>query len=185
MSLDPVTLRDRIISHSIGLVFFVVLPALLTATMPVTWTTFSRQGDRVEMKASVCLFFVVPFRHESVTAVTGVEKRSSGGGSRRIGGHGSDRNTMVHTAKVGFLTVKGSEQEAEIAVAVGDLEEVQRKVQSFLADKAAPELKLFTVANWTVSAIIGGIATFFAALYLFGMVWTLLSALFKRMKSSR
>jgi hypothetical protein len=48
---------------------------------------------------------------------------------------------------------------------------VRRKVRNFLDNPTAPNLKLFTVANWKVSVIAGGgVTCLFTVLYLVSLL---------------
>lgn len=92
------TFRDRLFAHAILIVSCVGFPAATTWLAPVTWTTFTRQDGRVEMKAKVCLFFVVPFRHEEVAEVTGVDEQTiAGTREKRTSGTADDQKEYITT----------------------------------------------------------------------------------------
>jgi len=182
-----VSFRDRIFGHALILLFFVGFPAFVTWIAPVTWTSFTRQDGRVEMKAKVCMFFLLPFRHEEVAEVTGVDEQTIAGTREKWNiGTADDQKNEVTSESVGFLLVHGRGQEARIAVSPASLSDVEGKVRDFLKDTAVANLQLFTVANWKISVVMGGIVCLFTVLYVVGLLsWFLPSSWQKRGAAAR
>jgi hypothetical protein len=179
----PVSLRDRLFSHAVAIVFCVGFPAFVTWIAPVTWTTFTRHDGKVEMKAKVCMFFVLPFRRHELAEVTSIGQQTIAGTTSKFnGGTTEDQRRDVTSESEGFLLVQGHDQQVRIAISLSDLDDVRRKVRDFLDNPTAPNLKLFTVANWKVSVIAGGVTSLFTVLYLVSLLsWLFPSA---RQKSS-
>lgn len=161
------TFLGKVITQLIALLVFLVIPAIVTAVAPVSWVKFQRQGDRVTARAEVCLFFIIPFRTLTVDPVTGVDDRTKAGSITRHRRPGTDKFTQAETQ--GFLSIEGPNSTAEVSITPHDLESVKKKAEDFLKDPKVTELKLFVVANWKFSVIAGGLATLFAALYVFGV----------------
>jgi len=178
MRKKPTSFRDRFFAHALLFVSCVGFPALTTWLAPVTWTTFTRHDGRVEMKAKVCLFFVLPFRHEAVAEVTGVDEHTIAGTREKwTSGTADDQKEYITTESEGFLVVHGREQVARIAVSPANLSDVARQVSGFLNDPTAAQLPLFTVLNWKTSVVAGGILSLFTVLYLVGLLsWLLPSS---------
>src|SRR5580658_3986292 len=133
-----VPFRDRIFAQALILLFCVGFPALVTGIAPVTWMTFTRQNGRVEMKAKVCMFFLLPFRHEEVAEVTGVDEQTIAGTREKWNiGTPDDQKNYVTSESEGFLVVHGRELEARIAVSPASLSDVKSKVRDFLNDTGA------------------------------------------------
>jgi len=173
-----VTFRDRIFGHGLILLFCVGFPGFVTWIAPVTWMTFRRQDGRVEMKARVCLFFLLPFRQEEVAEVTGVDEQTIAGTREKWNiGTADDQKNYVTSESEGFLVVHGREQEARIAVSPASLSDIKSKVRDFLNDPAGANLQIFTVANWKIGVVLGGILCLFTVLYVVGLLsWLLPSS---------
>lgn len=155
------------VNHLIAILFFVGLPALVTAIAPVAWVKFERQNDVVTARAQTCLLFLVPYRTSVVTDVVQVGDRVVAGTVHRERRPGPDRETRSEDE--GFLVIQGAEQTAEVQVSPASLQSVQQKVNAFLSDPQAKVLKLFVVANWKFSVIGGGLISLMAVFY-FGLV---------------
>jgi len=165
----PRTWKSILIRHLFGLLVCIGLPALVTAIAPVSWLKFQRQGDRVAARAETCLLFVIPFRTVSVEPVIAVGERTIEGRvtwERRRG----KRDLEHRSESEGFLTIKGPKESVEVQVTPFNLESVVEKVDAFLKDPAAAELKLFVVANWKFSVVAGGFVSLLTVLYLVGVV---------------
>ena len=183
MRKKPTSFRDRLFTHALLLVSCVGFPALTTWLAPVTWTTFTRHDGRVEMKAKVCLFFVLPFRHEEVAEVTGVDEQTIAGTREKwTSGTADDQKEYITTESEGFLVVHGREQEARIAVSPVNLNDVARQVSGFLHDPTAAHLPLFTVTNWKTSVVAGGIIGLLTVLYIVALLSWLLHSSWRESK---
>lgn len=174
------TLGGVIVSQAFVFVFCVLLPGLLTATVPVSWVKFERQGERVTARAQVCLFFVVPYKTMTVDPVEGIDDRFVGGTEsreRRSGSRQQDRVTKSEDQA--FLVIRGDDQTAEVPVTPVDIKTVIERSEAFLKDPQATELKLFVVANWKFGVIGGGLMSLLTVLYVFGVVCWFFSSIYR------
>ena len=185
MRKKPTSFRDRFFAHALLFVSCVGFPALTTWLAPVTWTTFTRHDGRVEMKAKVCLFFVLPFRHEEVAEVTGVDEQTMAGTREKwTSGTADDQKEYITTESEGVLVVRGREQEARIAVSPANLGDVVSKAGGFLKDPTAANLPLVTVTNWKTSVVAGGILCLLTVLYIVSLLSWLLPFSWRKSKGS-
>ncbi len=164
------------------LLFFGGFPAFVTWIAPITWTTFTRHDGRVEMKARVCVFFILPFRHETVAEVTAVDEQTIAG-TREKWDQGSrdDRDKYVTTESQGYLVVHGDGQEVKLAVSPVNLSDVASKVHVFLHDPGATELHFFLAANWKIGVVLGGILCLCTVLFILAqLTWFLPASWQKR-----
>lgn len=155
--------------HLFGLLICFGLPALVTAIAPVSWLTFQRSGDQVVAQAKTCLLFIVPFRTATVSPVASVGDRTVTGPTtyeRRPGQRDRERTPETE----GFLAIHGPNQTAEVQVTPANLQAVEGKVNAFLQNPNASELKLFVVANWKFSVVAGGLVSLLAVFYLLGLL---------------
>ncbi|RBP42673.1 hypothetical protein DES53_106382 [Roseimicrobium gellanilyticum] len=158
------------------------VPALVTALCPVAWVKFERQGERVSAKASVCLYFFIPFKTYTIDPVVSVG-RDFKGGSTRVERR-SGRNEKITSEDQGFLVIKGESQEAPVPVTPFNLDSVLEKSNTFLKDSQATELKMFVVANWKFSVFCGGLAMLLPLLLVGCIVYALGQKLFGAKKKA-
>lgn len=163
----------QLITQVIALVFCVGVPALVTAIAPVSWLSFQRDSaGSVRATAHTCLLFVVPFKTAVVEPVLEVNDVTITGSTRIQRRTGTDRTYKADDE--GQLLISGPEQLAKVEVSPVDLDAVVAKVNAFLAQPNATELKLFVVANWKFSVFGGGLVTSLTLLYLVGATLALI-----------
>jgi hypothetical protein len=158
---------DVLIPQVVAFVAFVLFPAAVTAMAPVTWVTFTRDGDMVSAKAAQCLFFIVPYRTQAVSPVEGVWTSLSAGVMvpNTTGATVDDRQRETRTEDEAHLEMNGPGQKVTVMVSPVDVEQVHERVKVYLADARAPSLRLFAVANWKASVFVGGPLTLLAVFY--------------------
>ena len=162
------TLAGKVVSQIIAFLVCVVAPGALTAIAPVSWLHFERQGDHVVGRANVCMFFFIPFQKIVVDPVTEVSQHEVSGSYTRQRRTGTDKYTQSEAQ--GFLSLVGPKSVGEVSVTPHNIKEVTEKVQVFLKDTQAKELKMFVVANWKFSVIGGGFMCLLTVLYVVGVV---------------
>lgn len=169
-------------THAALFVACVAFPALVTWIAPVTWVTLTRQGERVEARVKVCLFFIIPFRIEELPAVDSVDHHVRPGAREKLNmGNADDQRREITTESEGTLLLYGGDKGVAVHVSPASLEGTARDVREFLADRTRPELRFFAAANWKASVIVGGAVCLLTLLYLFVLV----TALIHRITSSR
>ena len=152
------------IGSQLFLLFFCVgFPGLCTAIAPVSWVKFQRTGDRVSAKAQVCVFFVLPYKTMTVDPVVGIGDRFVGGTESRERRSGQ-RDRVTKSEDQGYLVIQGDDHAAEVPVTPFNLKSVIERSEAFLEDPQATELKLFVVANWKFSVIMGGLTSLLTVL---------------------
>jgi hypothetical protein len=162
MARKPASFREKLVGHAVLFTVCVAFPALFTWIAPVSWTTLTRHGDRVEARLKVCLLFLVPFRTEILSDVRTVDHFVRAGEVRR------DTNTgqNVRAESEGALVLQGPGQEVVVPVSPASLTKIAGKVRDFLADTGATKMRFFAPANWKVSVIAGGAVCLLTVLYL-------------------
>jgi hypothetical protein len=153
----------------LALALFVGFPALVTAIAPVSWVKFERRDGQVSATARVCLLFVLPYKTMRVSPVLGIGDRFVGGTVTRTNRVGRDRATKSEDE--GFLVIHGDGQVAEVPVTPFNLKSVVQRSTDFLEDQQATELKLFLVANWKFSVVMGGLISLLTLLYVSALVF--------------
>jgi hypothetical protein len=159
------------------------IPAIVTALAPVAWVKFERHGERVTAKASICLYFVIPYKTVTIDPVVSVGRDFKGGSTRTERRNG--RNEKIQSEDQGFLVIKGENQEAPVPVTPFNLDSVLERSNAFLKNPQATELKLFVVANWKFSVLCGGLAMLLPLLVVGSFVFAMGQKLFRRPGAAR
>ena len=168
MAPQKTSLFQRIFAHVMSFGFCVGLPAVVTMIMPVASTTFTRSGQTVSATSVQKMFFVIPFLTETVAEVTGVDDMHVAGTLSKTTPSGPKRDPMrpeTRSEDMSWLVIQGRGSEVHVPVSPANIDDVRRKVRDFLEDGAAPELRIFSVANWKISVITGGVLCLLTVLY--------------------
>ncbi|MEQ1840659.1 MAG: hypothetical protein ABL994_09625 [Verrucomicrobiales bacterium] len=149
---------SRLISQFVGVLLLIGILVIATGVAPVSWITFERIDGKVRARTQSCVFFIVPYHTTRIEPVTRIDTRTRSGSDNRERRTGrTDR--YVKADDVGYLKIEGPSQSAEVPVAPSSLKSIEEKARGFLDDTRAVEIKLFVVANWTLSLVFSGLAT--------------------------
>lgn len=169
------TLGSRVFNQFIAFLFCVLFPGFVTAIAPVSWITFVRKGDHVAAEAKICVFFFLPYQTKRVDPVLGIGDRFVAGKlDRKTGSRDS-----VRSEDEAFLLIHGESASASVPVTPFNIKSVTRKAQAFMDDKQAASLRLFVVANWKFSVIMGGLVSLLTVLYVVGVTLAILQGLWR------
>lgn len=159
---------NALFGHTLGLLFCVGMPALVTAVAPVSWIRFERADGRVTATAKTCLLFFVPYRTRIVDPVIGV-------GDRFVKGKPQPRRAgepQRYSEDEAFLVIDGESSAAEVPVTPFNIKRVAERSEAFMQDDTAATLEMFVVANWKFSVLMGGGASLLTVLYAVGACWS-------------
>lgn len=163
----PASLGGQIFGHAILLLFCVFLPALVTATAPVTLTNFVRSDNAVRATVSKHLLFLIPYsiRHiDQIESVDGQLVAGTRNPSRSTAGE-SSRTTQTESSA--YLIIKGAIAEARIEVSPASIGRVRAKVDNFVSNTTQTRLRLVTVSNWKFGVIVGGALSLLTLFYIY------------------
>lgn len=150
-------------TQALAFLALVGFPAFWTAFAPVSWITLERREETVSASVRTCLLFVVPYRQETLSPVTGFSDRIVDGT------YSSSRNrsnsSRTKSEDQGFLVIQNETQHIEVQVSPASIESVIERSEAFLSDPQAEQLKLFVVANWKFSVFGGGLLAVLPVLY--------------------
>ncbi len=168
------TLGGLLLQHLIVFLICIAFPGLVTALAPASWISLKRDGQSVKATMRTCVFFIVPYRVQTVEHVMAFDSREKGGETRRERRYGRDTGNSIHVDGEGYLQVIGREDSlAEVSVSPASLPRVVEICTDFL-DAAQPTTKrIFVISNWKFGGIMGGVLTCFTALYVVGYSLTL------------
>ena len=98
--------KEMLLRHIIVFAICIVFPGLTTSFLPATWITFQRSGQSVNCTARTCVFFIVPFKVQSVQGVTSISHREKSGGSYRERSQGRETGNNVHRDGQGSVQIE-------------------------------------------------------------------------------
>ena len=161
---------QRLFAHVMSFGLCVVLPAAVMSLMPVTSTTFTRDGAGVVRAVAVQrIFFVIPFLSEEVTVVTGVDDDHQSGTmskTTRSGPVNDPKRPETRAEDMSWLVIQGRTGSIRVPVSPVNMDDVRRRARDFLQEPDKRELRLLTVANWKISVIAGGALCVLTLVYL-------------------
>ena len=131
--------------------------------------------------ARTCLLFVVPFKTQIVDPLTTIEQDFKQGS--QVGRRGEDR--FKYSEDEAFLLASNANQKAKISVSPVDIDEVIDKSRDFLQDSTATEERIFVVANWKFSVIMGGCLSLLTVFYVVSILVGLTIMAARHLKTPR
>jgi len=153
----------------IGILGFVVFPALITAVAPVSYIRFEKRGDGVAATVKQCLLLVIPFQTKTIYPVEGLDERVREARRENADERRRNNGKKLTIEGEGTLVILGpNDESAAASVSPVSIKSVREKAEAFLRTPTEKPLDLFVVANWKFSLLMGGAATFFTVLYLVG-----------------
>lgn len=165
---NPTSFKSILITQAIASVVFVGIPILLTFMAPLTSLRFEKTEQGLEAKVDRYLLMVIRWKHEELVGVEAVraditaEKRYRGTAEERRKGQ---KGVRLATAQI-VLVCGGMESAIQ---ADPDLaKKVEKEFAEFKQTDTASALSYEIYASWWLSYVLGGIATGFAVLYIFG-----------------
>lgn len=149
--------------------FAVVIPALVTAGLPVTWIQLERSGTGVKVTSRQCLLFVVPYKINTLFPITEIQSEVTSARSQRpTGRHRSNTKDTTIEGKAKLIFIGRDGKTVQALASPASIERLEKLAQEFLAAPTDTPLTLFSPANWKFSVIGGGVFTCFTVLYLIG-----------------
>lgn len=174
------SIKSIVITQAIAIVFFVLLPILITFMTPLTDVEVSNTEQGTSVKVVRYILTFIPWKTELITNVSGVraditERKHYANTSenRRKGNVG----VSVATGELVFIT---NDAEVKMQSDPELAEETVKTYNEFVSSKSTEPLKLTIYASWALSYILGGVATFFCGLYVFGAVVSIIKFPFKK-----
>jgi hypothetical protein len=178
------SLKDVVITQAIAMAIFVGVPILLTLVAPLSKLHFqhTETGAAVDVVRYVLIF--LPWRTEkienvhSIRADTTAEKRYQGTSEERRKGQ---KGIRFATGQLAIL----SDGPEVIVQSDPDLaKKIAKEFDEFAADPTAAPVTYHVFAAWTLSYLLGGIATAFCALYIVGALIAIIMYPIKRFNIS-
>lgn len=183
METTPTSLLSKIIVQTIAVVVFVIVPIVITLVAPLTDIEFHKTGSNasVSLKRHVLIF--IPWQTKEVLNVkevradTTLEKRyQDTSENRRKGNKGTSFAT-------GQLVIISDGPEVIVQAAPELATQISKQFQQFLTSQSTAPVKFSVYASWSLSYLLGGVASFFAAFYLFSALASIMIYPFKRIRT--
>jgi hypothetical protein len=152
-------LKERIASHLLAFLFFVLVPAGWTALMPVAWTSFSREGEVVTVTTHKHLLLVVPYTWQTLRGVSDLDiDYESGTWTRSI-------STRTKSEDKAWIVLTNGREKAVVPVDAEKVRDTASSMESFLRDQNWVSNSWFTYADFTFSLVAGGVVTLLPLFY--------------------
>ena len=157
----------------VGGLFCIGFPGLLTAFVPVSWIDLQRVDDHVHATTRTCVFFYIPYKTQQLADVATVSTTFQAG---TISRERNGNKQPTESESMGTVELHGPPsgvidgEMIAVAVSPASTQEVEAKINAFLADPQQKELSLFTVANWKFGIIFAIPLCLLTVLYVYG--WT-------------
>ncbi|MDX1926462.1 MAG: hypothetical protein SFV81_08090 [Pirellulaceae bacterium] len=186
-SSKPSSIKDIVITQAIAILAFVIVPIVLTLMAPLTNIEFRKSETGISATLVRYTLMFIPWRTEHLEQVTGIRaditkgKRYQGTTEERRKGQ---KGYQLATGQVAIL--HGGPKEAGLeAIVQADPDlanQIVKQFDDFKASESTGPLTFAVYASWSLSYILGGIATFFTALYILGAVLAIVTFPLKRMR---
>lgn len=187
--LEPTTTRSRLksvlVTQSIAVVGFVLVPLLITLMAPLSTIMFEKSGAGTTVVVHRYVLMFIPWQTERIDNVTRIhaditpEKRyRDTRENRRKGNIG----TRLATAQ---LEIVGDGPEVIVQADPDLAKNVAARFDAFARNAAAPPEKIEVYASWGLSYVLGGVATFLCGFYLLGATIAVLQFVWKAMRRAR
>lgn len=183
-SAKPGSFKSILITQTIACLVFVGIPILLTYMAPLTSLRFDKTEQGVEAKVDRYLLMVIPWKHEDLVGVEAVRaditaaKHYRGTSEERRKGQ---RGYRLATAQI-VLACGGMESAIQADPELA--KQVEKEFADFKQADGVSELKYEIYASWWLSYVLGGVATGFAALYVFGASVQIVLSMTKKLLGS-
>lgn len=176
----PGSFKSILITQTIASLVFVGIPILLTYMAPLTSLRFDKTEQGVEAKVDRYLLMVFPWKHEDLVGVEAVRaditaaKHYRGTSEERRKGQKGYRLSTAQIVLACGGMVSAIQADPELA------KQVEKEFADFKQADGVSELKYEIYASWWLSYVLGGIATGFAVLYVFGATMQVILTLMGR-----
>lgn len=173
-----------LVTQAIAIVVFVILPTVITLMVPFTDLEFRNTDSGLEATVRRYVLIFIPWKTERVTHVTRVraditaEKHYQGTREERRKGQ---KGVQLATGQVAII---GDGPEVIVQAAPDLAKTISAQFEKFAAGNSAEPMTFSVYASWSLSWILGGVATAFCALYIVGATLAVLTFPFRLMRSS-
>ena len=179
LGLNRPTIKERVITQSIAIVFFVILPTVITLMVPLTNIEFKNAEAGATAKVVRYVLMFIPRKTERIENVKSLraditaEKRYQGT-SDEI--RKDQKGVRVSTGQVAIVS-DGPEVVVQAAPELAT--KIVKEFDMFVSTGSAKPLVFQVYASWALSYILGGVATAFCGLYVIGAALAILTFPFK------
>jgi hypothetical protein len=138
------------------MVIFLAFPVWVTSLLPTTWIDLKRNGNQVNMEATIRLLFVIPFQRVRIEKL---EEAGTKSGTIKVN----------ETEGPKMLVLRGIDATAELPVSMRSASKLENRINGFLASTDS-ELSLRSTAHPGISIFCGVWAAIFISIYILYLV---------------
>jgi len=163
--------------HSQAIAFFVLVLVPVGLTLMFTFTNleFQRAGASATVTVRRYLLMFIPWQTQQIPQVKQLRPHITPSKTYR-----NNHGEKINRIGTGQVAVVSGGPEVIVPVAPELAKALPAQFDQFLATTATPApVKTSVYANWSLSYIVGGIATFWCAFYIAGVVVSLVRMPFK------
>jgi len=173
---SPVSLWGHVITQSIAIVGFVIVPAVVTLVAPLTDLELRRAEGGATVTVTRYVLMVVPWQTVTVQNVaalraetTPAHRYADTAENRRKGRAGA----VSHAT--GQLVVVGRGAEVIVQAAPELAKSISTRFEELVASRSSEPVRMTVYASWSLSYLLGGALSVLTALYLGGACLALLA----------
>jgi hypothetical protein len=177
------SLKSQVITQAIAIVFFVVVPTVITLIVPFTDLTFLRNAGGASVTVKRYALMVIPWQTTDIANVKTIRadinqsfRYADTAENRRKGRAGAVNHAT------GQLVILGDDREVIVQAAPEIAEGISAQFKQFLTASTAEPVTVSVYASWRLSYLLGGAMTALAALYVIGACLTILAIPFNRLR---
>jgi len=182
MKSTPTPVVTTILVQAIAVIVFIVAPITITLMVPFTDIEFRKTGGSVSVGVRRYVLVFIPWETKEIlnvkalrAEITSEKKYQDTSENRRKGNTGTRLAT-------GQLVIVNDGSEVAVQAAPELATEISKQFDQFLTSASNEPVKFSVYASWGLSYVLGGIASFFAAFYLFGALVSVVIYPFKRLR---
>lgn len=157
------TIRSLIITQSIAILVFVVVPVVVTFMAPRTTIRLRRSHDQVAAVVTRHTLLIVPLYTTTMEPLLDADSILQGEKAIK---EDRQRNRKATTQiATGSVRLTGNGQDTQVQSTYEDAPVQAQQIKAFIENPAAKTLTITANAPWMLTYVLGGVMTGFAALY--------------------
>lgn len=173
------TITSLIITQSIAILVFVLVPVVVTSMAPRTTIRLRRFNDRASAEVTRHTLLFVPLYTTTVEPLLDAESVVEGEKAIK---EDRQRNRKAATQiATGSVRLLGNDRETQVQSTYEDAPKQTQQIKAFIEDPSAESLTITAHAPWMLTYVLGGVMTGFAALYGIGSLLAIMRFLITSM----
>lgn len=171
------SLSSLAITQAIGIICFVLIPALVTFVVPRTTIELRSVDNAVEAVVTTHVFLFVPIWARTISPVTDVTSKVRADEYKAdLDAQERRKGTAHYRAGDGSILLTGANGTTQIQSTPEDAPKDAERIKGFLAAPSPQSIVITATAGWLFTYLLGGIMTGLAALFCGGATLAVLKS---------